>query len=214
MLAPCHSTTSYAGRLRRSEWEVRPVPLAIGRDLVQRFHYAAGGSNTATYMHGLFRRGAETCLGVAWWIPPTRTAAQATYPPRWQGVLALSRLVVAPEVPKNAATFLLASSRKMIDRERWPCLVTYADKWRGHTGTIYRSDNWEYVGLTKAERTYVLGGRMVARKAGPRTRTHAEMLAAGAVMVGSFSKHKFRMLPPSPRKSSPPTLAEILADLL
>jgi hypothetical protein len=82
--------------------------------------------------------------------------------------------------------------RRRADRRVWPCLVTYADEWRGHTGAIYKATNWEYVGLTKPERVYTIGGRMVARKAGPKTRTHADMIALGAVCQGSHRKHKFR----------------------
>ena len=185
-------------RLRKSEWEVRSAPLAVAQRLVVDHHYAKGGSNTGTYVHGLFRTDDlwSECVGVAWWIPPTRSAAEATFPGRWQGVLCLSRLVIAPGVPHNACSFLLARSRKLIDRERWPCLVTYADDWRGHTGAIYRADNWSYRGKTRPERTYQIDGRMVARKAGPHTRTHAEMLALGAELVGSFSKHKFVRIAP------------------
>lgn len=185
---------SELGRLKKGEWDVGHVCINVARRLVEKYHYAKGASNTATYLCGLFPKHAifdEECLGVAWWIPPTRSAAEATYPACWQGVLCLSRLVVAPEVPKNACSFLLARSRKMIDREKWPCLVTYADDWRGHSGGIYRADNWQYVGKTKPERTYVIDGVMTARKAGPNTRTHAEMLELGAVMAGSFAKHKF-----------------------
>ena len=79
----------------------------------------------------------------------------------------------------------------MIDAADWPCLITYADDWRGHSGAIYRADNWIYRGKTKAERTYLVDGRMTARKAGNNTRTHAEMLALGAECIGSFAKHKF-----------------------
>lgn len=183
-----------SARLRRSDYQVRPVCIGVARRIVEAHHYAGGAANTATYLHGLFRSGDifdEQCVGVAWWIPPTRSAAEATYPARWQGVLSLSRLVIVPGTPGNACTFLLAGSRRLIDRERWPCLVTYADEWRGHTGAIYRADNWRYCGPTKPERTYQINGRLVARKAGARTRTHAEMLALGAVCVGSFTRHKF-----------------------
>lgn len=180
--------------LRKSEWEVRPVDLIIAERLVKLYHYAGGGANTATYLHGVFPAGSvwqNECKGVAWWIPPTKSAALATFPPNWEGVLCLSRLVIAPDMPKNACTFLLARSRRLIDARRWPCLVTYADQWQGHSGGIYRADNWNYIGLTKPERTYTINGRMVARKAGPKTRTHAEMLALGAQCLGSFAKHKF-----------------------
>lgn len=159
-----------------------------------------GGANTETYMHGLFRRADPARIaGIAWWIPPTKSAAQATYPIDWQGVLCLSRLVIEPDVPLNAASFLLARSRRLIDRERWPCLVTYADEWQGHDGGIYKADNWDFVGRTKLEPTFTVNGRMVSRKAGPRTRTRKEMLALGAVHVGSFARLKFvRIAPDSP----------------
>jgi hypothetical protein len=107
-------------------------------------------------------------------------------------VLALSRLAIEPDVPGNAASFLLGHSEKLIWKSgMWDTLITYADEWQGHTGAIYRAANWEYVGLTKPERVYVRDGVMVARKAGPKTRTHADMLALGAECVGSFARHKF-----------------------
>ena len=180
-------------RLRKNDWIIRDVGRSIAIRLVRAHHYARGGSNTDTYMHGLFRRDAfwdEDCVGVAWWIPPTKTAAKALTDD-WEGVLALSRLVVEPGIPKNAATFLMGRSIRMIDRERWPVLVTYADKWRGHTGTIYRAANWRDEGETKPEAVYTKNGRMIARKAGGHTRTHAEMLALGCVFEGRFSKRRF-----------------------
>ena len=184
----------YASALRRTDYEVRDVPISVAHLLVNLFHYARGGPNTAVYLHGLMPAGSvllTDCVGVAWWIPPTRSAAEATYPADWQGVLSLSRLVVAPEAPKNAASFLLGGSMRLIDRQRWPCLVTYADTAQGHTGAIYRATNWQYVGLTKPQEAFAINGRMTARKAGGRTRTRAEMLALGAVSTGSSTKHKF-----------------------
>lgn len=192
--AALHTQRLMNDRLRKTDWEVRPVDIAVARHLVEGEHYAAGASNTATYLHGLFTVGSmwqQDCKGVAWWLPPTKSAGLATFPDDPQGVLCLSRLVIAPDVPKNACTFLLARSRRLIDRSRWPCLVTYADQWRGHEGGIYRADNWDYVGLTKPQKVYVINGRMTARKAGPKTRTHAEMLSLGAECLGSFAKHKF-----------------------
>ena len=189
------TSTDFTGRLRRSDWEVRPVSIEAARPFIEAEHYARGASNTATYLHGLFRAGEifdNQCRGVAWWIPPTKSAAQATFPERWTGVLSLSRLAIEPDVPKNACSFLLARSMRLIDRSLWPCLVTYADEWRGHVGTIYRATGWDYVGKTKPERVYQAAGRMVARKAGGNTRTHAEMIALGAECVGAFAKHKFR----------------------
>lgn len=178
-------------RLHKSEWEVRPVRHVDGKRFVELHHYAKGGSNTGIAVDGLFRVGSDELMGVAWWLPPTKAAALATYPENWRGVLSLTRLALHPDVPQNGATFLLSRSRRLLDREVWPCLVTYADEWRGHTGAIYRADNWEYRGKTVPQPVYVLDGRMIARKMGRRSRTHKEMLDLGAVKIGSFAKHKF-----------------------
>ena len=193
--AVCAPGADYTYALRRGFWCVDTIDLAQAQELVRRLHYAAGGSNTATFRHGIFnlRDWPFNPMGAAWWIPPTKAAAQASTDGDWRRVLALSRFVLDPNVPKNGASFLLSRSVRLIKRTKaWDVLVTYADEWQGHLGTMYLAAGWEYVGKTKPERVYVLDGRMVARKAGPRTRTHAEMLAMGAECVGSFSKNKFR----------------------
>lgn len=185
---------SVSDRLRAAEWEVRPVALPLCQAFTLDLHYSGGGSKTQAGTHGLFRLGDDRCRGIAWWLPPTRAAAKSVHPDNPRGVLGLSRMAIEPDVPRNAASFLLGGSRRLLDRATWPCLLTYADVWRGHTGAIYRADNWEYLGLTKPKAVYVRAGRMVSVKIGPRTRTHLEMLALGAEYVGSFPKHKFRRL--------------------
>lgn len=181
--------------LHRNEWTVRPVDISLARSLIARLHYARGASNSATAVHGLFKADEPIlgqCYGVAWWIPPTRDAAAAWWPEPTE-VLALSRLVLEDDVPKNGASFLISQSIRLL-HPRWKCLITYADSWQGHDGGIYKATNWEYLGLTNAERTYVINGVMKSRKAGPRTYTHDEMLARGAELVGSYAKHRFRYI--------------------
>jgi hypothetical protein len=180
--------------LQKREWEVSGVDMDTAYQLVRENHYARGASNTATFLHGLYPAGwhwHNQCVGVAWWLPPTKSAAQAWAGDDWEGVLALSRLVIEPGVPKNACSFLLSKSVRMIDPARWHTLVTYADDWRGHTGAIYLAAGWKHCGKTKSERTYTIRGVMTARKAGPRTRTHDEMLALGAQLEGNHWKHRF-----------------------
>lgn len=185
-------------RLRKQDWLVLNADIDKARRLVVHYHYAQGASNTAAHLHGLYRKSDLKLMGVAWWIPPTRDAAA-----RWwsnpEEVLTLSRLVLHPDVPKNGATFLLMASVKLLD-PRWRCLLTYADTWRGHTGRIYKAAGWEYLGLTDPEQTYTVSDRMVSRKCGPKTRTHNQMIALGATMIGAFPKHRFRLVLP-PRRS-------------
>lgn len=177
---------------RRGDWLVAPVEPGVAREMIGRLHYAGGCSNTAVAVHGLFRRDEPgRCWGVAWWLPPTRPAARSV-DPDWRRVLSLSRFAVEPEVPTNAASFMLSRSVRLIRQAgRWVALVTYADLSQGHTGTIYRASNWTYVGLTEPRMRWLTPeGRQVATKA-TRNRTHAEMLALGYREGGRHRKHKF-----------------------
>lgn len=181
--------------LRRAEWRVHPVGLGVVQDMVRREHYAGGGSNTAVYTLGVFSTTAPwfgyAPVAVSWWLPPTPACGMSVWPQDRQAVLSLSRLVCEPGAPKNSPSFLLSHGMRFIDRQRWPILITFADDWQGHTGAIYRAAGWLECGRTKPEATYTMSGRMVCRKAGPKTRTHAEMLAIGCEFVGKFSRRRF-----------------------
>jgi len=177
-----------------SEWTVEPVPMHEGKRLVQELHYSKSHPNTATYLHGLRRAEPFSQIdGIAWWIPPTRSAAEAIAGDNWRGVLALSRLVVHPSVPKNGASFLLGNSMRMIDRDRWPVLVTYADTRLGHTGAIYRATNWICDGPVPAGDVWLgPNGEQRGRKRGRKTLTRSEMEALGFRRAPAAPKIRFR----------------------
>lgn len=127
-------------RLNKRDWFVRDgLPWEV-RDLIQRWHYSKDYGGGAAYQHVLVRRGGwgERAVAAAVWHP-------AVYAIRRYGVLPLqlSRLVVEPDVPHNAASFLLGRSMALVDRNQWPVLLTYADSGQGHTGAIYRATNWQ-----------------------------------------------------------------------
>jgi hypothetical protein len=179
-------------RLHKEYWYVADADLKAAQQMVREHHYAKGGSNTAVYVHGLYRREDDALMGIAWWLPPTRVAAESVNKTNWQKVLSLTRMVILPGVPKNAASFLLSKSVKLIRRDgRFTDLVTYADESQGHTGLVYRTANWRYVGRTGPYTKWLSqDGRQVAAKA-TYNRTKAEMLALGHQRVGSFYKHKY-----------------------
>ena len=189
----------YENRLRKTEWIVRPVQLSIARNIIEQYHYAASATNTGVYTHGLFKKGEDffdnQCMGVAWWLPPTKNAAIATFDGEWRKVLSLTRLAVVPGVPKNACSFLLAGSIRLIDKNKWHCLVTYADTWQEHSGTIYKANNWEYMGLTKPSPVFQSDtGKMMGRKRGGKNLTKDELLIMGFKEIGKYQKHKFRRI--------------------
>ena len=184
----------HAFSLRKQDWLIRDAVPRAARVFVAQHHYSKGSSLTQVYGHGLFRADDPTTLyGAALWLPPTRVAAESVNREEWKKVLALSRLACHPDAPKNAATFLLARSVKLIRSDgRFVSLVTYADERMGHTGAIYRAANWTYMGRRPGSPTWIdpKTGKQVAKQS-TRTRTTDEMISLGYERVGSFAKHKF-----------------------
>ena len=182
----------FPAKFRKADWYVAPCELKLAQELVRQHHYARGGSNTAVYVHGLFYRATAELVGVAWWLPPTRVACESVNKENWKRVLSLTRMVIVPGVPKNAASFLLSKIIRIIAADRrFDSLVTYADESQGHNGHVYRAAGWIYIGRTGPYPRWTdRDGKQVAPKA-TTNRTKAMMEALGHRKVGSFYKHKF-----------------------
>lgn len=191
-----HDNKNY---ILKADYTVFDADKLLSVAMIEQFHYSRSAPRMAAYRHGLYRKdNKDVLLGVAWWCPTTREASIATFPEGdWKRVMALSRLVILPHVPTNAASMLMSRSIKLIKQDgRFDCLVTYADTFKEHTGSIYRATNWEYMGVTKPTGVWTCHttGRIVARKSSKKSYTVTEMRDGGHVMQGKYCKHKYRMV--------------------
>jgi len=176
----------------KNEWEVKDAPFIEGQELIKKYHYAKGGSNTYVYMHGLYHKETKKLCGIAWWLPPTRVACESVNKDQWKKVLSLTRMVVIPKVPRNACSFLLSKSISIIKRDnRFVSLVTYADEYQGHTGLVYKASNWIYVGKTGPYPKWIdCNGKQVSQKS-TKNRIKSKMEEMGYINIGKFYKHKY-----------------------
>jgi len=178
--------------LRACEWFVDGLPMSQAAELVREHHYSRSCANTSVAGHGLYHRDDYmTPKGAALWMPPAPNAAKTVHDD-WRAVLCLSRLVVVPDVPTNGASFLLGRSMQLLDRERWPVLLTYADTRHGHSGAIYKATNWREVGEVKAGDQWIGPfGEQRGRKRGPRNLSAAELESMGFTRLPAAPKIKF-----------------------
>lgn len=70
----------------------------------------------------------------------------------------LSRIVIQSKT-KNAASFLISNSIKMIDK--LPCaIISYSDTEQNHCGIVYQATNWLYTGATMShDKQYIVDGK-------------------------------------------------------
>lgn len=178
---------------RRGDYRVEPCPHRLAAELVAGAHYARGASKVSVHAHCLVRVLDNRVVGAALWLPPTKVAAESIAGEEWRGVLGLSRLAVVEGEPSNATSLFLAASMRLVGQDpRWHTFLTYADTRQGHTGSIYRATNWDYLGLAKGRPAWIdpQTGRQVALKA-TRSRTVAEMRERGYQQLPPSDKHKF-----------------------
>jgi hypothetical protein len=183
---------------RRTDYQVVEIDNRLATPFVKAHHYAKSTSHRA-WSWGLVRGG--ELVGVAQFLPPLPPAARkvselasergrAVDPKR---VIALTRLVIAPGEPQNAASICVAPSLRKIKRDRrWQAVVTFADSSAGHTGRVYLALNAEAVGFTEPEVYWVdpVSGARVSRKA-TVSRTSSEMKALGLKREKSLGKYRY-----------------------
>ena len=123
---------------------LEPIDLDEARPLFEQFHAYKSASKVAVYCFGVREQG--RLVAAFSWQPPAPGAAISISPTAHYAVLALSRMVAIPKAErllKHISKPLKAQMRDLIDRTRWPVLVTYSDEGLGHNGFVYQCSGWE-----------------------------------------------------------------------
>ncbi len=81
-------------------------------------------------------------------------------------VIELRRLCCDDNTPKNAESFFIGRSLRLL-RRSWhgKTVVSYADKEYGHSGIIYKASNFKYLGDSKGAKVIIWNGRRYHDKA-------------------------------------------------
>lgn len=108
------------------------------RALCERYHGYESAGGRATYAWAVKESGLVVAAYA--WQPPAFGAAKAVSPGEPQGALALSRMVAVPRKERalRHVSKPLRRQIRLIDRTRYPVLVTYSDEGQGHDGYVYK----------------------------------------------------------------------------
>lgn len=132
-------------------FDLRPCELEIVANLVREHHGYGSMGASATYAFAVYEDG--NVVAAYSWQPPPVGAAKSVCPEEHGGVLALSRMVALPRDERrlrHVSKPLRIQMRRLIDRGRWPVLVTYSDEGQGHTGHVYKCSGFEKTTRRKA----------------------------------------------------------------
>lgn len=128
--------------------------------LFEAHHGYRSLSECITYCFAVFEAGVPVAAFA--WQPPPPGAAKSVCPEAPSAVLALSRMVAVPRTERRLQHIskpLKRQMRDLIDRSRWPVLVTYSDEGQGHTGHVYKCSGWQKTTRKRAQVHETTDGR-------------------------------------------------------
>ena len=134
--------------------KVLKIQKSIADTFVKAKHYSRKSS---IFWDGYGLEEDGMIVGVAVYGQPSPSIQKYAFEGRNFRLYELSRVVVQSKT-KNAASFLIANSLKMIEPK--PCaVVSYADMSQNHCGIIYQATNWLYTGSTVShDKLYIVDG--------------------------------------------------------
>lgn len=143
-------TTKAVTKQRSIGYEIRSITLKEVRKLCEQYHGYGSAGGASVYAFGVFEDG--VLVAAYSWQPPPPGAARDVCPEAPQGVLALSRMVAVPREERklnHVSKPLRRQMKVLIDRTRWPVLLTYSDEGQGHTGHVYKCAGWKPTSTAK-----------------------------------------------------------------
>ena len=158
------------GSGRGVSYDLRPCNLDVVREMAEAYHGYGGAGRVAVYAFAVYEKGRPVASYA--WQPPAPGAALAVSPSAPWGALALSRMVAVPRCERalrHISKPLRRQMRKLIDRTRWPVLITYSDESLGHTGHVYKCSGWQKTERRKATHYVDAAGVRVSRYSAGRS---------------------------------------------
>ena len=180
---------------RSPKYDLRETTLDVVRALFETHHGYKSVSNSATYCFAVFED--DEPVAAYAWQPPPPGAAKSVCPEAPQGVLSLSRMVATPRPTddppgtrrlKHISKPLRRQMDHLIDRTRWPALVTYSDEGQGHNGFVYECSGWT---ATVKRKTPINENAAGARCSSYSNGKHGtrDLVRVGSTMIQRWENH-------------------------
>jgi hypothetical protein len=130
------------------DYVVAPVELKKIKSFVENWHYSKSVNGLhANYCFGLFD--GDKLIGAMIYGSLGMANAWKKYGEKESDVIELRRLCCIDDTPKNTESYFIGKTIKWLKKNTdYKIIVSYADTFHGHSGTIYKASNFRHVGFT------------------------------------------------------------------
>lgn len=171
-------------------FDIRPCPGSVIEDLCAAHHPYKGSSGAPTYAFAVYED--DLPVAVYAWKPPPYGAAKAVGGSAPWGVLALSRMAAVPRserILNHVSKPLRHQMRRLIDRGRWPVLITYHDESCGHTGHVYKCSGWHKTTRNKVRTVVDESGRRLSVYSNGKSAALPDNITRGHAWINRWEHH-------------------------
>jgi len=142
-------------------WVVERCLRCHVESFIEKWHYSRSINGCMTaYCYRMFDAN-RLMVGAMFYGPMAMAGQYKRFSDDPNKVIELRRLCCIDGTPKNAESFFISKSLKMLSRE-WNkdgVVVSYSDMEYGHGGTIYRASNFEYLGTIPGAKIIIWNGK-------------------------------------------------------
>lgn len=140
---------------RVRSFEVNPISIQLASTIIQDWHYS-GSTNGLMVSHcfGLFSNG--NLIGSIIYGGLAMANAWKKYANKQSDVVELRRLACIDKTPKNTESYFIGKTIRWLKRfTEFKLIVSYADTFHNHQGTIYKASNFTHQGMTSPGRVII-----------------------------------------------------------
>lgn len=147
-------------------WYVDQVSRADVTKFIEQWHYSGSINGCiADYCYALFDAGGMM-KGAMFFGRMAMANQWKRFADSEDQVIELRRLCCVDDTPRNAESFFIGKSLRLLKRDwKGNIVVSYSDKEYGHSGVIYKASNFEMVREIKGAKVIIHGAKRYHDKA-------------------------------------------------
>ncbi len=140
----------------KEKYDIRPIAYSKAMDVVVKNHYLHRKA-PCSFSFGMHCKESDRLVGViVYGTPSSAPLRRGICGEEESGnVIELTRLWVEDGTPKNAESFLIGNTIKLVNKE---IIVSFAEIEQGHLGIVYQATNWIYTGLSAKRTNWTISG--------------------------------------------------------
>tara|TARA_B000000557_G_scaffold261973_1_gene261915 strand:- start:133 stop:774 length:642 start_codon:yes stop_codon:yes gene_type:complete len=145
-------------------FEVEPVTIQFVRKFVENWHYSSNVNGLRiSNVFGLFYN--NNLIGSIIYGALGMANTWKGYGEKEEDVVELKRLCCIDNTPKNTESYFIGNTLRWLKKNTpYKTVVSYADPFYGHEGTIYKASNFKHCGMTSKGRVIEYGDKIYHEK--------------------------------------------------